>query len=182
MQALEIVLFCLRRSGVTERRQSVPLAAGVFDNMVLSRLAASQSFTKGIHLHACPAGAYFCMCKSRQNTLGAVPQGPLTLKLRLDTNDARASSVQRRRYALKVPAAHFVLSSAETELNAPAAPYKRRLAPDPGGRRPSGRGVPMRWGSRGPPRVTFAYFSSQKSRATAASRTGCHLLVTPRRR
>ena len=42
-------------------------------------------------------------------------------------------------------------------------PYKRRLAPDPGGRRPSGRGVPTRRGSRGPPRVTFGYFSSQKS-------------------
>ena len=59
-------------------------------------------------LHAYPAGAYFCSCKSRQNTLGAVPQDPLTLKLRLDTNDALASSVQRRRYALKVPAAHFM--------------------------------------------------------------------------
>ena len=57
--------------------------------------------------YAYPAGAYFCSCKSRQNTLGAVPQDPLTLKLRLDTNDAKASSVQRRRYALKVPAAHF---------------------------------------------------------------------------
>ena len=48
-----------------------------------------------------PAGAPY------QNALGAVPQDPLTLKLRLDTNDALASSVQRRRYALKVPAAHF---------------------------------------------------------------------------
>ena len=38
-----------------------------------------------------------------------MPQDPLTLKLRLDTNDALASSVQRRRYALKVPAAHFYI-------------------------------------------------------------------------
>ena len=60
------------------------------------------------NLHAYPAGAYFCMRKSRQNALGAVPQDPLTLKLRLDTNDAKASSVQRRRYILKVPAAHFI--------------------------------------------------------------------------
>ena len=37
--------------------------------------------------YAYPAGAYFCSCKSRQNTLGAVPQGPLAAKLRLDTND-----------------------------------------------------------------------------------------------
>ena len=46
-------------------------------------------------------------CRVTQLTLGAAPQDPLTLKLRLDTNDAKASSVRRRRYALKVPAAHF---------------------------------------------------------------------------
>ena len=71
---------------------------------------------QGDSLYASPAGPYFCSCKSRQNTLGAVPQDPLTLKLRLDTNDAKASSVQRRRYALKVPAAHFILDFAGTEL------------------------------------------------------------------
>ena len=37
---------------------------------------------------------------------GCAPRPP-NAKLRLDTNDALASSVQRRRYALKVPAAHF---------------------------------------------------------------------------
>ena len=42
---------------------------------------------EGDSLYAYPAGAYFCSCKSRQNTLGAVPQGPLAAKLRLDTND-----------------------------------------------------------------------------------------------
>ena len=84
--------------------------------MVCGRLAAIRGLVQRRNLHAYPAGAYFCMCKSRQNTLGAVPQGPLTLKLRLDTNDARASSVQRRRYALKVPAAHFILDAAGTEL------------------------------------------------------------------
>ena len=42
---------------------------------------------EGNSLYAYPAGAYFCSCKSRQNTLGAVPQGPLAAKLRLDTND-----------------------------------------------------------------------------------------------
>ena len=41
---------------------------------------------EGNSLYAYPAGAYFCSCKSRQNTLGAVPQGPLAAKLRLDTN------------------------------------------------------------------------------------------------
>ena len=71
---------------------------------------------EGDSLYASPAGPYFCSCKSRQNTLGAVPQDPPNAKLRLDTNDALASSVQRRRYALKVPAAHFILDSAGTEL------------------------------------------------------------------
>ena len=69
---------------------------------------------EGDSLYASPAGPYFCSCKSRQNTLGAVPQDPLTLKLRLDTNDALASSVQRRRYALKVPAAHFMWGLLQT--------------------------------------------------------------------
>ena len=72
-------------------------------------------------MHACPAGPYFCSCKSRQNTLGAVPQDPLTLKLRLDTNWTfqqmlKSRSVRRRRYALKVPAAQFILDFAGTEL------------------------------------------------------------------
>ena len=67
-------------------------------------------------MYAYPAGRSFYAYKRNQNTLGAVPQDPLTLKLRLDTNDAKASSVRRRRYALKVPAAHFILDFAGTEL------------------------------------------------------------------
>ena len=68
---------------------------------------------EGDSLYASPAGPYFCSCKSRQNTLGAVPQDPLTLKLRLDTNWTfqqmlKSRSVRRRRYALKVPATHFM--------------------------------------------------------------------------
>ena len=46
---------------------------------------------------------------------GCAPRPP-NAKLRLDTNDAKASSVRRRRYALKVPAAHFILDFAGTEL------------------------------------------------------------------
>ena len=60
-----------------------------FLDRICSRLAASRSFTIGIHLYAYPAGTSFCSCKRKQNTLGAVPQDPLTLKLRLDTNDAK---------------------------------------------------------------------------------------------
>ena len=76
---------------------------------------------EGDGLHAYPAGAYFCMHKSRQNALGAVPQDPLTAKLRLDTNWTfqqmlKSRSVQRRRYALKVPAAHFISDIAGTKL------------------------------------------------------------------
>ena len=85
------------------------------------RLAAGRRFCRVQGRYAYPAGAYFCSCKSRQNTLGAVPQDPLTLKLRLDTDWAfqlplKSRSVRRRRYALKVPAAHFLLAPAETKL------------------------------------------------------------------
>ena len=71
-----------------------------------------RSAPQGDGWHACPAGAYFCSCKSRQNTLGAAPQDPLAAKLRLDTDWTfqqmlKSRSVRRRRYALKVPAAHF---------------------------------------------------------------------------
>ena len=38
-------------------------------------------------MYAYPAGAYFSMKKSRQKSFRAPPQDPLTLKLRLDTND-----------------------------------------------------------------------------------------------
>ena len=98
---------------------------------------------QGDSLYGSPPGRSFCAYKRNQNTLGAVPQDPLAAKLRLDTNDALASSVRRRRYALKVPAAHFILAPAGTELK--LTPYKRRLAPDPGSCRPSGRG---KWGPR----------------------------------
>ena len=37
------------------------------------------------------------------------------------------------------------------------------------------------WGSRGPPQVTFGYFSSQKSNPSPGRRASCHPPVTPRR-
>ena len=43
---------------------------------------------------------------------GCAPRPP-NAKLRLDTNDAKASSVRRRRYALKVPAAHFYVETVD---------------------------------------------------------------------
>ena len=56
-------------------------------------------------------GFLFCEEKEPKVTRGG-PRDPLPAKLRLDTNDALASSVRRRRYALKVPAAHFILDPA----------------------------------------------------------------------
>ncbi len=55
-----------------------------------------------------PAGLASRRGPHTKTHLGLCPKTPLTLKLRLDTDDALASSVQRRRYALKVPAAHFM--------------------------------------------------------------------------
>ena len=43
----------------------------------------------GDGLYGSPPRRSFYLCKRNQNTLGAVPQDPLTLKLRLDTNDAK---------------------------------------------------------------------------------------------
>ena len=131
-----------RDGGIVGRYYDLVLSLFSYGASLQSPGGGAES-PEGDGRYACPAGAYFCSCKSRQNTLGAQPQDPLTLKLRLDTNDAKASSVRRRRYAPKVPAAHFILAPAGTELKLP--PYKRRLAPDPGGCRPSGRGY---WGPR----------------------------------
>ena len=44
---------------ILQGAKPVRLAAGAFDNMVLSRLAASRSFTKGIHLYASRRGVLF---------------------------------------------------------------------------------------------------------------------------
>ena len=137
-----------------------PLTLGV----TLQRSAAPP-FPSGPRV---PPGAPY------QNTLGAVPRDPLTLKLRLDTNDAKASSVQRRRYALKVPAAHFYVGFSRNKIK--ITPYKRRLIPlreyevFPGG------GAPTRRGSRGPPRVTFGSFSSQKRNPSPGRRANEYLL------
>ena len=49
--------------------------AGVVKVKVCSHLRWGRIFRKP-RLHAYPAGAYFCAYKSRQNTLGALPQDP----------------------------------------------------------------------------------------------------------
>ena len=82
-----------------------------FLGRVCGRLTAGRRFCRVQSPYGSPPGRSFYSCKRNQNTLGAVPQDPLPAKLRLDTNDALASSVRRRRYALKVPAAHFMLGN-----------------------------------------------------------------------
>ena len=106
------VVACRRREAFCKGVICTPTRRGV----VCGRLKASRRFCRVQSLYGSPPRRSFCAYKRNQNTLGAVPQDPLTAKLRLDTNDAKASSVRRRRYALKVPAAHFILSSAETKL------------------------------------------------------------------
>ena len=76
---------------------------------------------EGDSLYGSPPWRSFCSYKRNQNTLGAVPQDPLTLKLRLDTDWTfqqmlKSRSVQRHRFALKVPAAYFNFGPAETKL------------------------------------------------------------------
>ena len=93
--------------GLLDIKICMPTRQGI----VCGRLKASRRICRVQSRYGSPPGRSFCAYKRNQNTLGAAPQDPLTLKLRLDTNDAKASSVRRRRYALKVPAAHFMLGN-----------------------------------------------------------------------
>ena len=128
--------------------------------------------------YAYPAGAYFCMRKSRQNALGAVPQDPLTLKLRLDTNDAKASSVQRRRYALKVPAAHFMWGNCKPIAESHAAETvgktssylpRRPLPRCGGGGRRRGQMRPQLPLERICAQYGFRFFDREKSKSVSST-------------
>ena len=93
------------------------LAGGI----VCSRLSASRSHRKVTVCTPRRRGPTFVRAKVGKTRLGLCPKTPLTLKLRLDTNWTfqqmlKSRSVRRRRYALKVPAAHFILDFAGTEL------------------------------------------------------------------
>ena len=76
--------------------------------------------------YACPAGAYFCSCKSRQNTLGAAPQDPLTLKLRLDTNDVNIVRTAPQIRSQGACGAFYFRFCRDRIKN---QPYQRRLIP-----------------------------------------------------
>ena len=56
---------------------------------VCGRLTASRRLCRVQSRYGSPPRRSFCSYKRNQNTLGAVPQDPLTAKLRLDTNDAK---------------------------------------------------------------------------------------------
>ena len=97
----------------------VRLAAGAF--LLLVRVVAGfapcrvaiRQPSNAPPLLLSPAGLATRRGPHTKTHLGLCPKTPLTLKLRLDTNWTfqqmlKSRSVRRRRYALKVPAAHFM--------------------------------------------------------------------------
>ena len=113
---------------------------------VCGRLTASRRLCRVQSRYGSPPRRSFCSYKRNQNTLGAVPQDPLTLKLRLDTNDVNIVRTAPQIRSQGACGAFYFGFCRDRIKN---QPYKRRLAPDSGGRRPSGRGVPTRYGSLG---------------------------------
>ena len=125
---------------------------------VCCRLSASRRLCRVQSRYGSPPRRSFCSYKRNQNTLGAVPQDPLTLKLRLDTNDVDIVRTAPQIRSQGACGAFYFGPSRDQIKN---QPYKRRLAPDPGSRPLAFRsGRTDASGSRGPPRVTFGYFSS----------------------
>ena len=113
---------------------------------VCGRLTASRRLCRVQSRYGSPPRRSFCSYKRNQNTLGAVPQDPLTLKLRLDTNDVNiVRTAPQIRSQGACGAFYFVFCRNRIKNQ----PYKRRLAPDPGVRSASGRGVSTRCGSLG---------------------------------
>ena len=171
--------------------------------------------------HRSPLWRSFCAYKRNQNTVKG-DRFPLDKPLSIACSagyEFRFFSVEKSKSVLRTDTLSrclrriFMWGSAETELNAPAAHYKRRRVErnlhlsraDPSlcfgqpsplrcvllspaglasrrGPQFSGKAQPFRagctdaWGSRGPPRVTFGYFSSQKSNPTPGRRTNEYLL------
>ena len=113
-----------------------------FLGRVCGRLTAGRRFCRVQSPYGSPPGRSFYSCKRNQNTLGAVPQDPLTLKLRLDTNDVNIVRTAPQIRSQGACGAFYFGFCRDRIKN---QPYKRRLAPDPGGYRPSGRG---KWGPR----------------------------------
>ena len=76
-----LVCSCLTAAllGSCLRRIFVKQFAGAWRRIFVKKSAITSGgagLLQGLSKHACPAGAYFCSYKSRQNTLGALPQDP----------------------------------------------------------------------------------------------------------
>ena len=67
-------------------------------------------------MYGSPPRRSFCSYKRNQNTLGAVPQDPLTAKLRLDTNDAKHRPYSAADTLSRCLRRIFMWGSAETKL------------------------------------------------------------------
>ena len=149
-----------------------------FLGRVCGRLTAGRRFCRVQSRYGSPPGRSFYSCKRNQNTLGAVPQDPLPAKLRLDTNDALASSVRRRRYALKVPAAHFmwgnckpIAGSHAVETMGWISSYlsRRPLPRSGGGGRGMGQMRPQLPLERICAQYGFRFFFPEKSKSVASA-------------
>ena len=165
-----------RRGGAFCKALGARLPGG---GIVCSRLSASRSHRRVTAGTPTRRGPTFVCAKVDKTHLGLCPKTPFSLScgwIRTMRSIVRTAPQIRSQGACGA----FYFGCSRNRIK--NQPYKRRLAPDPGGRRPSGRGVPTRWGSRGPPRVTFGYFSSQKSNPPPGRRAVCHPVVTPRRR
>ena len=131
--------------------------------------SASRSFINGFNLYAYPAGAYFCMRKSRQNALGAVPQDPLTLKLRLDTNDVNIvrTAPQIRSQGACGAFLCEVSASQSQKVTLPRLWVKQAVTCPDGPFPAAGEGEGVR--SRAPPEADAARRSTRSGRKNRAS-------------
>ena len=124
---------------------------------------------QGNGLYGSPPRRSFCSYKRNQNTLGAVPQDPLTLKLRLDTNDAKHrpySAADTRSGCLRRILFGFCRPIAESyaaKTMGRTSNYLDRRPPPP----PRGRGTGVR--SRAPPVADAARRSTRSGRKERAS-------------
>ena len=110
---------------------------------------AEPFFCKGIVSMPARQGPTFVRAKvgkTRSRGTDSSLTNPFPSLAVLDTNDAGASSVLRTD-TLSRCLRRILFGPSRNRIK--NQPYKRRLAPDPEGRRPSGRGVPTRYGSLG---------------------------------
>ena len=139
------------------------------------RLAASRSLIQGLVSTARRGGLPFAPAKGSKTGQRGTKLSPLQTPLTLSCGWIRTmQGIVRTAPQIRSQGAcgAFYLDSAGAELNAPAAPYQRRLIPlrkyevFPGG------GAPTRRGLGAQPQAYFGSFCTHKRNAPAASRTG----------